>query len=222
MAKHTIYKLYAELDDCELKIWRHFEIDSKITLAKLGYILLTLFEMKAEHLFAFEMVPYELVKIRADFKSEDAVYYEEEIAFDITTVRVKDLITERTKNIKFMYDFGDGWEFTLKLEEIQKSIEVCLSDYPRVLDGEGFGIIEDCGGTGGLETLVTAFETKGDGYEEYVEWLGIDNFDITAFDKEDMNFRLKKLPRIFKDMYEYELYPTRKSIAILEREYLKK
>ena len=27
---------------------------------------------------------------------------------------------------------------------------------------------------------------------------------------------------LFKDIYEYELYPTRKSIAILDREYLKK
>ncbi len=222
MVKHTIYKIYAELDDCSLKVWREFEVDSKITLAKLGYILMTLFEMKAEHLFAFSMIPYELVTVRADFKNEEDIHFKNEISFDITTVAVKELITERTKNIKFMYDFGDGWEFSLKLLEIQKGVNVSLSDYPRVLNGEGFGIIEDCGGADGLETLVGAFETRGDGYEEYAEWLGVYNFDITAFDKDDMNFRLKKLPRIFKDIYEYELYPTRKSIAILDREYLKK
>lgn len=51
MAKHTIYKLYAELDNYKPKMWRVFEIDSKITLAKLGYILMTLFEMKAEHMY---------------------------------------------------------------------------------------------------------------------------------------------------------------------------
>lgn len=63
MAKHTIYKLYAELDDYKPKMWRVFKIDSKITLAKLGYILMTLFEMKAEHLFALRMIPYELVEV---------------------------------------------------------------------------------------------------------------------------------------------------------------
>ena len=221
MAKHTIYKLYAELDDYKPKMWRVFEIDSKITLAKLGYILMTLFEMKAEHLFAYKMIPYELVEVRAEFISEDNCFDENDIVFDVTTVRVNDLITERTKNIKFMYDFGDGWEFTIKLDEIQRGVEVSLKDYPRVVDGEGFGIIEDCGGTDGLEMLALAFKTRGDGYEEYAEWLGVDDLDLTAFDKNDINFRLKKLPRIFSDIYEYDCQPTRASLAILEREYLK-
>ena len=222
MAKHTIYKIYAELDDYEPKIWRRFEIDSKITLAKLGYILLTLFEMKAEHSFAFSMIPYEYAVVRAELESEDSYYDENEINIDAANNLVKEFITERTKNIKFMYDFGDGWEFTIKLEEVQRSVDVSLTDYPRVLDGEGFGIIEDCGGVGGLVALSIAFKTKGDGYEEYAEWLGVDELDLTSFDKDDMNFRLKKLPRIFRDIYEYELYPTERSIAILERDYLKK
>ena len=36
-----------------------------------------------------------------------------------------------------------------------------------------------------------------------------------------MNFRLKKVPRIYADCYEYELEPTKQSMKILNREYLK-
>lgn len=33
-------------------------------------------------------------------------------------------------------------------------------ELPNVLEGEGFGIIEDCGGAGGLEELGKAFKKK--------------------------------------------------------------
>ena len=41
----------------------------------------------------------------------------------------------------------------------------------------------------------------------------------TAFDIDDMNFRLKKLPRIYKQIYEDRLEPTQRSIALIERKY---
>jgi hypothetical protein len=66
---------------------------------------------------------------------------------------------------------------------------------PRVLDGAGFGIVEDVGGAGGLEDLAKAFKKKkGADYKQFSEWLGIEELDITAFDLDDMNFRLKRIP----------------------------
>lgn len=49
------------------------------------------------------------------------------------------------------YDYGDGWEITLTVEKIFQDAELPGKELPRVLEGEGYGIIEDCGGTGGLE-----------------------------------------------------------------------
>ena len=46
-------------------------------------------------------------------------------------------------------------------------------------------------------------------------------FNLDIFDINDMNFRLKKVPRIYADCYEYELEPTKQSMKILNREYLK-
>jgi len=36
-----------------------------------------------------------------------------------------------------------------------------------------------------------------------------------------MNFRLKKVPRIYADMYEHRLRPTQRSIDLLEPKYKK-
>ena len=51
MASQPIYQFYAELKDYEPKIWRRFQVPENITMARLGYILMTMYEMKANHLF---------------------------------------------------------------------------------------------------------------------------------------------------------------------------
>ena len=90
-----------------------------------------------------------------------------------------------------------------------------------MLEGKGYGIIEDCGGVYGLAELAAAFHKKsGPEYEEFSEWLGCDELDLTAFDLEDMKFRLKKVPRIYRDIYELGLEPTKQSIDLLNRRYL--
>ena len=125
------------------------------------------------------------------------------------------------EQIYFTYDFGDNWEVVIKLENVYSDDTTPASDFPRVLGGAGFGIIEDCGGVHGLGELAAAYKKKsGEAYEEYSEWLGITDLDLDSFDLNDMNFRLKKLPRIFRDIYEKELEPTQRSIDIIERKYL--
>jgi hypothetical protein len=47
MASQPIYQFYAELDDYSPKIWRRFQVMNNITMARLGYIVMTIFEMQA-------------------------------------------------------------------------------------------------------------------------------------------------------------------------------
>lgn len=46
--------------------------------------------------------------------------------------------------------------------------------------------------------------------------------DLTEFDREDINFRIKKLLRIYRDIYEYEILPTKKSEDLWMRCYKNK
>lgn len=142
---------------------------------------------------------------------------------DAATTRLRHAVNTVGDKLNFNYDFGDDWWVSLKLEKVFEDKALPGGELPRVLEGAGFGIVEDCGGTGGLESLAEAFKKKkGADYEQFREWLGVDDFDMSAFDIDDMNFRLKKIPRIYKQCYEDRLTPTQRSIDLIERKYLRK
>lgn len=249
MASQPIYQFYAELCDYKPKIWRRFQVVNNITMARLGYVIMTMFEMQASHLFSFD-VPVaenfrkcaggnigndtnrkatdlfaekpELARLRIELTSEDDFSEFEGHTLDAAETKVKNVLAEESETMTFSYDFGDGWEIRLVLEKIFWDKELPGKELPRVLDGTGYGIIEDCGGPGGLEDIAKAFKNKKDSqYLRYCEWLGVQEIDLSAFDLSDMNFRLKKVPRIYADIYEYDLEPTKQSIALLMRKYKK-
>ncbi len=249
MASQPIYQFYAELCDYKPKIWRRFQVLNNITMARLGYVIMTLFEMQASHLFCFD-VPVaenfrksvgkyagnnsnskvadlfqqrpELAQLRIELPSDDNFSEVEERTMNAAETKVKNTLTEETESVKFCYDYGDGWEINLVLEKIYEDKILPSKELPRALEGQGYGIIEDCGGPGGLEDIAKAFKKeKGSQYQQYCEWLGIEELNLSVFDINDMNFRLKKIPRIYADAYEYDLEPTKQSMALLTRKYKK-
>jgi len=80
-----------------------------------------------------------------------------------------------------------------RLESVFEDKSLPGKELPRILEGEGFGIVEDCGGPDGLAHLAEVFKKKtGEEYKALSEWLGQKDLDLSAFDLNDMNFRLKK------------------------------
>lgn len=239
MASQPIYQFYAELKDYEPKIWRRFQVPGNITMARLGYILMTMYEMKASHLFCLTVPIRDNVTLdetrsgvgsvfpdkswRFEIDNEELFPDEGEEVFDASAYKMRSILQGRQgEKLTLEYDYGDGWEVEITLESVLEDKELPGHDLPRVLAGEGYGIIEDCGGTGGLEQLAAAFRQKsGDDYENYREWLGRDELDLTTFDLNDMNLRLKKVPRIYMELYEYGCAPSQRSLDFLERKYLK-
>jgi hypothetical protein len=249
LASHPIYQFYAELRGFKPKIWRRFQVMNNITVAKLGYIIQVLFEMKASHLMSIEVPEGENygTYFKTLFPDEPDLYkycdiepdlilryeildeYVEMYAYssrnvevlDATTVKVKEAISQLNNKFNFYYDFGDGWIVSLVLEKVFRDKELSGFELPRVLEGENFGIIEDVGGIYGLTELTKSFKgKKGRKYKWYSEWIGVKEFDISSFNIDDINFRLKKLPRIYKEIYEDDLIPTQNSIDLIERKYL--
>lgn len=246
MASHPIYQFYAELADYKPKIWRRFQVLNNITMAKLGYIVMTMFEMQASHLFCLDVSLgenlYRHMKKRlldedlqnvVSFKDRSEVTrfevqnkltenFEDKKALNAASEKLPHIIPYIGDELMLSYDYGDGWQVKLFLEQIIEDKELSGKELPRVLSGEGYGIIEDCGGPGGLEELAKAFKKKkGSQYQQYSDWLGIEDLDLASFDLDDMNYRLKKVPRIYADAYEHGLEPTKQSMALLLREYNK-
>ena len=111
--------------------------------------------------------------------------------YEAYQIKLKKFLSEENTECKFVYDFGDNWEFKLKLEKT----DIQSADRkPHVLEGEGLGIIEDCGGIGGLTEIREVFARKsGEAYENYKEWLGRSEIDLDAFDVDAVNKVLRKV-----------------------------
>lgn len=246
MAQHYVYRFYAELKDYKPKIWRRFEINGEKTMAELGYALMLMFEMQASHLFCFNENVREavLANLRAHFSEEqiqkawskdewndfaknvryelpfeDSYLGDDERLEVANKIKLQQISRNPGWKLTMAYDYGNSWEVELELLACEKK-EVSLADLPNVLEGEGFGIVEDVGGVSGLEELAKALK-KGSGKkcDDFYAWLGTTSLDLEAFDKDDINFRLKKLMRVYKDIYEHHLRPTDKMLAVLNREY---
>lgn len=73
---------------------------------------------------------------------------------DERKVKLRELVSRSKQTLVYDYDFGDGWEHTVALEEIvdvQPGIR-----YPNCIDGARACTPEDCGGTGGYEYFLKA------------------------------------------------------------------
>jgi hypothetical protein len=87
-----------------------------------------------------------------------------------------------TKKLVYLYDFGDSWEHTIKIERIIDPEPGVL--YPRLIEVRGRCPPEDCGGPFGYAELLDAItDPKRERHAELIEWIGGD-FDPEANDAE--------------------------------------
>ena len=87
-----------------------------------------------------------------------------------------------TRTLKYLYDFGDGWEHTIKIERLIDPEPGVL--YPRLIEISGRCPPEDCGGPWGYAELLEVIkDPKHERYAELTEWIG-DDFDPDAVDPE--------------------------------------
>lgn len=228
----VVYQFISELDGYKPKIWRRFQVNKNLSLARLAYIVMTMYEMKAYHMLAIEYEkPFltasgrqskrmELI-CRYDFSDSD-LDGEEDNSEGATLVKLSDMNLEAPYRLVIWYDFGDDWRVSVRLEKELNVPGLSARELPRVLEGAGFGILEDCGGVCGLMDLAKEFQTKGGEYDEYCTETGVKDLDLAKFDLDDVNFRLKKLPAIFAKIYEQHAGPSRRAIDLIERKYLQK
>ena len=185
-----IYRLKIELSDSRPKIWRTFEVNSNMVLPDFHKVCQTVMGWLNEHLYMFISgdIPYQpkdefTESFAEDFGNVIPLYPKKE--FEEMTL--EEILNNDCKEIEYMYDFGDGWEHTISLEE-QKEGEL---KYPVCISGKKNCPPEDCGGLWGYKDLLKILK-KGPDHNEYdniMEWLG-GEFDSEYFSKKEINFLL--------------------------------
>ncbi len=110
-------------------VWRRIEIDSKMTLEQFADIILDDgFKFDNDHLYAFY---YE-----NDIGDEVEVGCPElDSSRDTTQQRIGDIPLPVGATMKFLFDFGDNWQFTILLEEIKTGKSI--AKLPRITQKHG-------------------------------------------------------------------------------------
>jgi hypothetical protein len=115
-------------------------------------------------------------------------YPEEEV--DEKGVTVLQALREERRFV-YDYDFGDGWEHDVIIEELTWSyfglkFAVCI-------DGQNACPPEDVGGPGGYSEFLDAIsDPKHEEHESYLEWVG-GSFDPAAFSVAAANAALQRV-----------------------------
>ncbi len=126
---------------------------------------------------------------------------------NVFKTKMKDCFKEVGDEATFSYDFGDGWSFLVRLENIFQLAEEeadgqKIAKPPYVIEGKGYGIFENIGGTGALEELYKQFpKKKGELYEEICDRLEKPNCNLEDFDVKKMNNGLKTFVKMFDGIY---------------------
>lgn len=173
-------------------VWRRIVIPATFTFHQLHQTIQEAFGWYDAHLYQFQHHPYDGGWSFMDPKREPS-----EDASDARNTVVNAFITMRSlKKFVYVYDFGDDWIHDITLEKVDNDAQL---NHPVCLAGKGACPPEDCRGIYGYEEMKEVFATRPKSKEanEYRDWLFMEkneNLDPNAFDIEEINYNLERLP----------------------------
>lgn len=134
------YILKLELNDTDA--WREISLTGGTTFSDLHTVIQIAFGWEDYHLHEFTVGDMTIGMLCEGESIEDFppdFHIEDEVNLE--------LILLNQKTFEYAYDFGDGWEIAITVEEIQK---VDKAEAPKIINFGGNMAKEDCGGPDGL------------------------------------------------------------------------
>jgi hypothetical protein len=105
----------------------------------------------------------------------------------------KVLEDEGTKTVKYIYDFGDGWDHTITIERLTDPVQGLT--YPFLIEAKGRCPPEDVGGPPGYAEFLEAIrDPEHERHDECKTWIG-EVFDPTVVDANTIAEQLADLAK---------------------------
>jgi len=178
--KQSVYRFKVSLKNFRPMIWRRIEMKSDATFWDLASAIMDAMGWEGYHLFAFE------IRQRGSYLIEYVGNPNDDFdeALPAWEIKLSDFFKEKNDKCDFIYDFGDNWRHTVKLEGIFPAEE--NTHYPVCLGGKRACPPEDCGGIWGYRHLLEVLDNpEHEEREDIVDWL-VEFFDPSEFDKDDV------------------------------------
>jgi hypothetical protein len=185
MSASTIARLKIILDDVKPAVLRRIEVPFDIRLDRLHLTIQAAMGWTNSHFY----------EIRVADVGWSTPYPEQDWAgdfLDARKARLNKVIEDvGTKTMRYLYDFGDGWEHTIKIERLLDPVPRMI--YPRLIEATGRCPPEDCGGPFGYADFLDAIgNPKHERHSELTEWIGGD-FDPNVIDTDQLAAEVEAL-----------------------------
>ncbi len=182
-----IYQLNISLTFSDPLIWRRLLIPGETSLAQLHAIIQNCMGWNDIHAHRF------LVGKVFYGPSEGGEIWEKTGERDEAAYQIVTLENDLKWCFTYIYDFGDGWEHDIALEQTLPNGHV--RDLPALLDGEKACPPENVGGVPGyMEFLTIINDPHHKHHQRMAKWYGADRFDPDDFDLAEANRILKTQP----------------------------
>jgi hypothetical protein len=159
-------------------------VPEDVTLAKFHHVLQAAMGWTDSHL-------HEFIVGRVHYGVPDPDNWDPEPVLDEGSIRLNSLVEAGARRFKYLYDFGDGWEHIVKVEDIV----VPKGARFQCIAGENACPPEDVGGPHSYFDFLAAINDPA--HEEHqllTEWIG-GSFDPAACDLGQINARLGLIRR---------------------------
>ena len=174
MTATSIARLKVTLDDVKPAVQRRLEVPLTIRLDRLHLVLQAALGWTDSHL-------YEIKTGGVGWGMPDPDFSDGPL--DASKARLIDVLEDvGTKTIKYLYDFGDGWEHTIKVERVTEAVPGVA--YPVLIDARGRCPPEDVGGPWGYDEFLEALaDPDHESHADMKVWAGR-NYDPKVVDVE--------------------------------------
>jgi hypothetical protein len=174
-----VYAIKVTLLGTSPPVWRRILVPRDITLGNLHRTLQTVMGWSNCHLHQFGRPRQRMTDPRSRVGTKAA---------DENRTKLGELIWTVGARLLYEYDFGDGWQHELLLEEVlfgeESFQQICVA-------GKRCCPPEDCGGPQGFaEVLKAVQDANHPNHEEVCEWLG--DFVPESFSADEINRRLRR------------------------------
>ena len=161
----SIYQIEIRLNNVSKPpVWREVQVPADLTLSDLHAVIQTSMGWFTSHLHQF------YVDRRGDHYGPPSPWGDDFLE-DYTGMRMDQFLQGPGDKLLYEYDFGDGWEHTIKLKKIL--VPEDGMKYPRCLKSKGACPPEDCGGPWGFDEFKAAMANKKHSqHRDMVEWYG--------------------------------------------------